>query len=155
MTFQRAAILDHSWGQRHNIEFAKNLFKMWSFQTSDGSLSISVLKQGVGDKEVALGFVTRDGKVAAAATVETSAHYDANGVQSDVTLVVVDEIGREVRATMSKMHSYLGSGSRQSFWGYEGVGDYVVEGVGVVPGLISYFWPARVTNQDLQAGKYK
>lgn len=146
---------DHSWGQRHNVDFAKNLFKMFSFQTADGSLSISVLKQGVGDTEIALGFVTADGKVAAASTVEANAKYDENGVQSHVDLVVVDELGREVRATMSKMHSFIGSGSRETFWGYEGVGNYAVAGVGVVPGLISYFWPARVTTQELQAGKYR
>lgn len=144
---------DHSWGQRHSVEFAKNLFKMWSFQTADGDLSISVLKQGVGDEEIALGFVARDGKAASAARVETSASYDRDGVQSGVELLVVDELGREVRATMPQMHSFIGSGSRETFWGYEGVGDYLVDGVGTVPGLISYFWPARVTAEILQAGK--
>jgi len=144
---------DHSWGQRHSAEFAKNLFKMWSFQAPDGDLSISVLKQGVDDKEIALGFLARDGKVASAARVETSASYDDDGVQSAVDLLVVDELGREVRATMPKMHSFIGSGSRESFWGYEGVGDYLVEGVGRVPGLISYFWPGRVTPAILQARK--
>ncbi|HEY2750238.1 DUF7064 domain-containing protein [Phenylobacterium sp.] len=146
---------DHSWGQRHNVEFAKNLFKMWSFQAADGSLSISVLKQGVDDKEIALGFVSQDGKVASAANVETSASYDDDGVQSGVRLLVVDELGREVRATMPKMHSFIGAGSRESFWGFEGVGDYLVEGVGRVPGLISYFWPARVTPKGLQAGDFQ
>lgn len=146
---------DHSWGQRHNTEFAKNLFKMWSFQTADGNLSISVLKQGVGDKEIALGFVARDGKVASAREIDTRARYDEHGVQSDVVLRVVDELGREIRATMPKMHSYIGSGSRETFWGFEGVGEYVVEGVGPVSGLISYFWPAKVTAQGLRAGEWR
>jgi hypothetical protein len=148
---------DHSWGQRHSIEFCKNLFKMWSFQTSDGSLSISVLKQGIDerDTQIALGYVTRDGKTAAAAEVETSASYDENGVQQGVDLTVTDELGRTIRAQMPKMHSYIGSGTPETFWGYEGVGDYIVEGVGTVPGLISYFWPPRVTPQALHAGKWK
>lgn len=148
---------DHSWGQRHSIDFCKNLFKMWSFQTADGALSISVLNQGIDedDNEIALGFVTKDGKVAAAATVETSALFDENGVQHGVDLVVVDELGRTIRAKMPKMHSFIGSGTRETFWGYEGVGDYEVEGVGTVPGLISYFWPPRVTPQALHAGKWK
>lgn len=148
---------DHSWGQRHNIEFGKNLFKMWSFQTADGNLSISVLKQGIdeNDTQVALGFVTKDGRVAAASTVETTASYDKNGVQQGVELIVTDILGRVVRARMPKMHSYIGSGSRDRFWGYEGVGDYIVEGMGTVPGLISYFWPPRVTPEALHAGKWK
>jgi hypothetical protein len=145
---------DHSWGQRNNVEFAKNLFKMWSFQTPDGDLSISVLKQGVGDVEIALGFVSMDGKIASAAEVETSASYDEYGVQSNVTLKVVDELGRTVRATMAKMHSFVGTGSRETFWGFEGVGEYIVEDVGAVSGLISYFWPARFTAEGLHAGKW-
>jgi hypothetical protein len=143
---------DHSWGQRDMRAFGANLFKMWSFQTSDGRLSISILKQGVDGKEIALGFVAIDGSVASAATVETHARYDANGVQHDVDLVVTDELGREVRARFGQMHSFLGSGSH--FWGYEGVGDYEVEGFGTVPGLISYFWPERITAAELHAGAY-
>lgn len=148
---------DHSWGQRHSIEFCKNLFKMWSFQTADGKLSVSVLKQGIdeNDNQIALGYVTRNGKVAAAREIETSARYDENGVQRDVTLTITDETGHVIRARMPEMHSYIGSGSWSTFWGYEGVGDYVVEGVGTVTGLISYFWPPRVTPQALAAGKWK
>jgi hypothetical protein len=56
---------------------------------------------------------------------------------------------------MPKMHSYIGSGSLEAFWGFEGVGDYIVEGVGTVPGLASYFWPSRVTPEALHAGKWK
>ena len=78
-----------------------------------------------------------------------------DGVQSDIALVVVDDLGREVRATMPRMHSFIGSGSREAFWGFEGVGEYVVEGVGPVSGLSSYFWPGRVTPRGLQSGEWR
>jgi hypothetical protein len=148
---------DHSWGQRHNTEFGKNLFKMWSFQTKDGALSLSVLKQGIDEKDtqIPLGFLTKDGTVSAVTKIDTSASYDAKGVQYGVDLYVEDKLGRSVRAKFAKMHSYLGSGSFETFWGYEGVGDYEVEGVGKVSGLISYFWPTRVTPEALHAGKWK
>jgi hypothetical protein len=93
--------------------------------------------------------------ISSAAAVETHAKFDENGVQSDVTLVVVDALGREVRATMPKMHSYIGNGSRGAFWGFEGVGEYIVEGVGPVNGLISYFWPPRFTAEGLHAGQWQ
>jgi hypothetical protein len=141
---------DHSWGQRNMPAFGANLFKMWSFQTADGQLSISVLKQGVDEKEIALGFVAMHGKVASAAKVETSASFDEDGVQHGVELEVTDELGRVVRARLHSMHSFIGSGD--AFWGYEGVGDYQVEGFGTVPGLISYFWPKRITPAALHAG---
>jgi len=142
---------DHSWGQRHTVNFGANLFKMWSFQTPDGKLSISVLKQGIDGTEIALGYVVVDGKMASAAKVETSAEYDAYGAQQNVTLAVTDELGRTVRSTFAKMHSFIGTGT--TFWGYEGVGDYEVEGYGTVRGLISYFWPDRLTPADLHAGR--
>lgn len=146
---------DHSWGQRHHKEFGKNLFKMWSFQSPDEDLSISVLKQGVGQQEIALGFVTIDGQVASASEVEAEAQYDEHGVQSAIRLDVTDALGREVRARMPQMHSYLGSGSRDQFWGFEGVGSYEVEGIGSVSGLASYFWPAHVTPEGLRSGKWR
>jgi hypothetical protein len=146
---------DHSWGLRDGPAFCENLFKMWSFQTSDGRLAISVLKQGIdgvaSGKEIALGFVQIDGKMASAATIETRASYDANGVQHEIDLTVTDALGRTVKAHMPRMHSYLGAGD--AFWGYEGVGDYQVDGYGVVPGLSSYFWPDHVTPASLHAGQ--
>ena len=147
---------DHSWGQRHNLEFAKHVFKMWSLQTADGRLAISVLYQGVDedDHQIPLGFVMMDGVQASAATIDTRARYDANGVQYDITLELRDTLGRKIKASMPKMHSYIGHGAHERFWGFEGVGDFIVEGVGRVPGLSSYFWPARVKPSDLQAGKY-
>jgi hypothetical protein len=147
---------DHSWGQRHNIEFAKNLFKMWSFQSREHGLSVSVLKQGVSeeDEQIPLGYVTRDGRVAAATRIETSASYDQDGVQSSIVLEVEDELGRVVKAQMSSMHAFVGSGSLETLWGYEGVGDYIVDGIGKVQGLCSYFWPARVTPARLSSGEW-
>ncbi|MHB8528097.1 MAG: hypothetical protein ACYC8V_01120, partial [Caulobacteraceae bacterium] len=46
---------DHSWGQRHVGVFAVNLFKMWSFQTSDGRMAVSAIQQGPEGGEFALG----------------------------------------------------------------------------------------------------
>jgi hypothetical protein len=46
-------------------------------------------------------------------------------------------------------------GSRDSFWGYEGVGFYTVDGFGTLPGLASYFWPRRVTPEALFSGHYE
>src|SRR4029453_14308108 len=111
------------------------LFKMWSLQTPDGKLSLSVLQQGIhyADDEVALGFLNLDGQVAPASEVTSTAAYDANGVQSAIELNVRDALGRQIQARMPQMHSYLGSGSWDSFWGYEGVGNYLVDGFGVVP----------------------
>ena len=146
---------DHSWGKRDGEAFGENLFKMWSFQTPDGQLSISVLKQGIegvaSGKEIALGFVVIDGQMSSAAEVETRAVYDENGVQSQIDLVIKDALGRTIKSRMEKMHSYLGFGEK--FWGFEGVGDFEVEGYGVVPGLTSYFWPEHVTPTLLHAGK--
>lgn len=141
---------DHSWGQRHTVEFAKNNFKMWSFQSADGRLSVSVLGQQVGDREIPLGFVALDGRVAPATAVEHSAAYDDHGVQHGIRLNVADQLGRSIRAEMPQMHSYLGSGSRDRFWGFEGVGPYHVQGFGAVNGLSSYFWPARVSPEQLR-----
>lgn len=142
---------DHSWGQRHMGVFVENLFKMWSFQSADGRTSISAIQQGPEGKEFALGFVVLDGKVSSVATVEHTSRYDENGVQENVDLKVIDALGRVVNAKFKKMHSHIASGD--NFWGYEGVGDYEVEGFGVLPGLISYFWPKQITAGDLHAGK--
>ncbi len=142
---------DHSWGQRHMGVFVENLFKMWSFQTSDGRTAISAIQQGKAGEEFALGYVVLDGEVASVATVNAKSLYDRNGVPHDVDLVVTDALGRTVRARFDKMQSHLGSGD--VFWGYEGVGNYQVEGFGTVPGLISYFWPSSTTAAELHAGK--
>jgi hypothetical protein len=148
---------DHSWGQRHNENFAKHLFKMWSFQTADGALSVSILKQGVDeqDAQIPLGFVTRHGKASPVTEIQSKAQYDTNGVQHGIDLVIKDQTGQTIRAKMPKMHSYIGHGTRERFWGFEGVGNYVVEGIGDVSGLISYFWPSRVTPELLHAGRYE
>ena len=145
---------DHSWGQRDMTRFGDNLFKMWSFQSFDGRVCVSALKQGVTDGEIPLGFVSLDGKMASVASVQTRAAYDADGVHSGITLAIDDALGRGLRARCPRMHSLLGWGSRDSFWGYEGVGSYDVEGHGRLAGLSSYFWPARVTPADLCAGRY-
>ena len=142
---------DHSWGQRHMGVFVENLFKMWSFQTMDGRTSVSAIQQGPEGKEFALGYVVVDGTVASISDIEHSSKYDSNGVQKDVHLTVRDELGRVIRASFKKMHSHIASGD--AFWGYEGVGSYEVDGIGTVPGLISYFWPKEITAADLHAGR--
>ena len=114
---------------------------MWSFQSPDGRMSVSAIHHGPAGEEVALGFVDLDGRLASVASIESAARYDDHGVQHDVELLVVDELGREIRATLGSMHSHLGSGAPERLWGFEGVGTYDVEGFGALPGLISYFWP--------------
>jgi hypothetical protein len=140
---------DHSWGQRHPGVFAVNLFKMWSFQTSDGRMSVSAIQQGPDGGEFALGFTEVDGKVASVATIAANSRYDEDGVQQDVELTITDALDRTVRARFGRMHSHLGFGTHS--WGYEGVGDYEVEGHGRAPGLISYFWPSAFTPASLHA----
>lgn len=146
---------DHSWGLRDMAIFGDNLFKMWSLQTDDGRLTLSVLQQGVGDREVALGFVSLDGVMASARTVESHTLFDAHGVQGRMDITIVDDRDRVTRATMDAMHSYVGWGNADHFWGYEGVGDYRVEGHGRVRGLASYFWPARITPAALHRAEWR
>ncbi len=142
---------DHSWGQRDMRKFGAAPFKMWSFQASDGRIAVSALKLGVDGGEVPLGFVAVDGVMAPVAVVESSALRNASGVQSDIALEIKDTLGRTVRGRLHNMHSFLGWGSYDSFWGYEGVGNYDVDGYGVLPGLSSYFWPAREHVKELPA----
>ncbi|MHB8528096.1 MAG: hypothetical protein ACYC8V_01115, partial [Caulobacteraceae bacterium] len=91
------------------------------------------------------------GKVASVSTIQAKSRYDANGVQEHADLVIMDAQDRTIRAHFGEMHSHLGFGT--SSWGYEGVGDYEVEGYGTVPGLISYFWPQAITPAALHAGE--
>ncbi len=140
---------DHSWGQRDMRKFGANPFKMWSFQAADGRIAISVLKQGVDGDEVPLGFTSLDGVMAAVSAVQATACIDEAGVQSQIALAIEDARGRAIRARLRNMHSFLGWGAYDSFWGYEGVGDYDVKGYGILPGLSSYFWPARERHQEL------
>jgi hypothetical protein len=123
---------------------------MWSLQTPDGGLSLSAVQLQVGDQQIDLGFLDRDGKSASISRIESSAGYDANGVQQDIALVVTDELDRRLSAKLGKMYAYLGLGGppRRS-WGFEGVGTFEVDGVGAVPGLTSYFWPDEVTAKRL------
>jgi hypothetical protein len=72
---------DHSWGQRDMSRFGDNLFKMWSTQSPDGRMALSVLKQGVKDVEIPLGFVFIDGRMASVSSVRAQSNYDGNGVQ--------------------------------------------------------------------------
>jgi hypothetical protein len=145
---------DHSWGPRDMSRFGDNIFKMWSFQSPDGHLAVSALKQGVQDGEIPLGFVSLDGRMASVSSVEASTSYDADGVQGNMEVAIGDALGRTVRARCLELHALLGWGSRESFWGYEGVGTYAVEGHGSLPGLSSYFWPRRVTPEDLSAERH-
>jgi hypothetical protein len=145
---------DHSWGLRDMDAFGSNRFKMWSLQSSDGRLSLSVLQQGVDDRDVALGFVSVDGVMASARSVESHTRFDRHGVQHDFTLNIEDDLGRVIRASFGAMHSLIGWDTDNHFWGFEGVGDYEVEGYGRAPGLCSYFWPAKVTPDALHAGQW-
>jgi hypothetical protein len=143
---------DHSWGVRDWEAFSQSPFKMWSFQSDDGRLGASVLQQGVGGVDVALGYLSIDGDMASAAQVESRADFDERGVQRDIELTVTDEKGRVVRARLAAMAANIGWGTRETFWGFEGVGEYQVEGYGRMAGVSSYFWPARVTPAILASG---
>lgn len=143
---------DHSWGVRDWEAFSQSPFKMWSFQSDDGRLAASVLQQGVGGVDVALGYLSIDGDMASAAQVESRAGFDERGVQRDIELTVTDEKGRVVRARLAAMAANIGWGTRETFWGFEGVGEYQVEGYGRMAGVSSYFWPARVTPAILASG---
>jgi hypothetical protein len=137
---------DHSWGKRDMDVFGANPFRMWSLQTPDGGLSLSAVQLQVGTRQIDLGFLDRDGETASIERIDSTAAYDANGVQQEIKLTVTDALGRTLSASFGRMYAYLGLGGppRRS-WGYEGVGAYEVEGVGTVPGLTSYFWPDAVT----------
>lgn len=145
---------DHSWGQRDMAAFGSNLFKMWSMQTPDGSLSVSVIAQGIGNDVIALGFVSIRGVMASAKTISSQAVFDDSGLQSKIDLEVTDQLDRTIRARMDTMHSCVGWRTDHGFWGFEGVGDFKVEDWGTVPGLTSYFWPSTITPGDLVAGKW-
>ncbi len=145
---------DHSWGQRDMAAFGNNLFKMWSMQTADGSLSVSVIAQGVGDEVIALGFVSIKGVMASATQISSRARYDDMGLHSKIELEVTDELGRTLQAEMDTMHSCVGWRTDHGFWGFEGVGDFEVENWGTVHGLTSYFWPSTIMPKDLVAGKW-
>ncbi len=140
---------DHSWGQRHPGIFSENNFKMWSFQTADGRMSVSAIQQGSPGSESMLGFVDIDGDIQSVDAVREKGGYSDNGVQQDFEMEVVDALGRKVTARMDKMFACLGAGSPGATWGYEGVGNYDVDGFGACSGIVSYFWPPAITPAKL------
>jgi hypothetical protein len=144
---------DHSWGKRDRAVFAQHLFKMWSWQTADGEHSVSAvqLEEPATGEQTDLGFVDRDGKMSSIVTISSEAAYDGDGVQRDVRVTIVDELGRETVGELAEMHSHLGSGAPDRFWGWEGVGSFTVDGAHG-PGLVSYFWPPSVSAESLGAG---
>ena len=144
---------DHSWGRRDMDEFGQNLFKMWSLQSEDRRLIVSVIDQGVGDKTIALGFVSIDGNIASATKIHSRASFDELAVQEAIVLEIEDSMGRRVRARMPDMHSCVGWRATASFWGVEGVGQFEVDEWGMANGVASYFWPSRVTAAQLSAGQ--
>ncbi len=138
---------DHSWGQRNHTEFAKRTFKMWSFQTKDGSRSVSVIEQGEG---LYLGFINSGGEQLSVSNIEHSSRYTSSGVQQNVGLVITDTGGRVVRARMDKMFAAIGNGRPgETTWGFEGVGLYEVDEWGPCSGITSYFWPPAITPSSL------
>ena len=141
---------DHSWGRRDGAEFIKNHFKMWSFQTPDGSNSISAVEIGEAGEEVPMGFVSLAGDIRAIASVQENSGYTPAGVQNDVSLAVNDTADRTVAAHLDTMFAAIGSGAEGSYWGYEGVGWYDVEELGRCSGIVSYFWPGAVTPEAIQ-----
>jgi hypothetical protein len=144
---------DHSWGPRDMDAFGQNLFKMWSLQTADRRLMVSVIDQGVGDETIALGFVSIDGNMASAARIKSKARFNEDAIQEGIELDIEDSLGRRIHARMPQMHSCVGWRATASFWGVEGVGEFEIDGWGKANGLSSYFWPSRVTPAELAAGQ--
>ena len=141
---------DHSWGQRSGTEFSRHNFKMWSFQTDDGARSVSVIEQGDG---LFLGFVDIDGELRSVDRIRQETSYATSGRQRDIRLEISDTDGRVVRATLDELYAVIGNGGvPNSTWGFEGVGNFEVEGWGRCSGLTSYFWPPTVTPAGLHAG---
>jgi hypothetical protein len=125
---------------------------MWSFQSADGGVAVSVMSQGTNDGPLALGHVALNGTTHSVRTIRSNARYDDNGVQSNIELTAEDASGRVVVARCPQMHSYIGwrVGANGEFWGYEGVGAFDIDGYGRVPGAASYFWPGRLSGADLR-----
>lgn len=142
---------DHSWGTRNRQIFAQNNFKMWSFQTPDGRMSVSAIEQGQPGTEVKLGFVDIDGNLQSVAAITEKSTYNRRGVQENIDLEVTDALGRKVHARMARMFSAIGNGSPKATWGFEGVGVFDVDGYGQCTGIASYFWPGFVTPEQLHA----
>jgi hypothetical protein len=147
---------DHSWGTRDWSIMGTHMFKMWSFQTPDGRLAASFFDQGLDVGKVALGSVRLDGKLASAKWINSKASYDANGLQRDIHVEILDDLGRKLNAFAPSMHSCIGwrVGPKNDFWGYEGVGTFQIEGFGKVAGATSFFWPSTITAADLHSGNY-
>jgi hypothetical protein len=137
---------DHSWGTRDTEEYARHTFKMWSFQTADGSSSVSAIRR---DNGLCFGFLNVDGEVRAIEDVQNHARYDELGVQHDMWVQIRDVDGRTATASMDRMFAVIGHGTEGALWGYEGVGTYDVEEWGRCTGIVSFFWPARFTGSEL------
>jgi hypothetical protein len=140
---------DHSWGRRDMEEFSKHTFKMWSFQTRDARRSVSIIEQGHG---LFLGFVDVDGDVRGVQEIRQRARYTATGVQHDIDVTMTDTAGRVVHARLPRMFSVIGHGEPEGLWGFEGVGDYEVDGWGTCTGVASYFWPPAIQPRALHEG---
>ena len=69
---------DHSWGIRDMSEFSRHTFKMWSFQSQDGSRSVSVIEQSDG---VFLGFIDIDGDMQSVAKIKHRTEFTRTGLQ--------------------------------------------------------------------------
>lgn len=140
---------DHSWGTRDTEEYARHEFKMWSFQSPDGQKSVSAIDR---DGTMFHGFINADGRVESIESISRAARHGPSGVQRDIDVTFRDRAGRMVHARMPQMFSVIGNGNPAALWGFEGVGVYEVDGWGPCSGLSSYFWPARVTPEQLCAG---
>lgn len=140
---------DHSWGTRDTEEYARHAFKMWSFQSPDGSKSISAIDR---DGKMFHGFINMDGLIESIASISHTTKYSPTGVQRDIDVTFTDRSGRVVRARMPQMFSVIGNGNPEALWGFEGVGVFDVDGWGRCGGLTSYFWPARLTPELLRKG---
>jgi hypothetical protein len=140
---------DHSWGTRDMEEYSKHRFKMWSLQTRDGTKSISAIDR---DGAMFHGFVNLDGRVESMSTIQHTTAHDEAGVQRDIDVTFVDAAGRSVRARMPEMFAVIGHGEPAGLWGFEGVGQYEVEGWGPCTGVTSYFWPGTMSPASLAEG---
>ncbi len=152
---------DHSWGSRDYMEFNSHIFKLWAFATPDGRLAVSVIEQHVGEGMRPLGFISIDGKVASIAELSMPTKYNAAGIPVSGDVLLRDELGREVRGKFLGQSSCIGLGvdrygiQAAGIWGYEGHGNFVIDGYGHIPGMAGYFFPRDIKPEELHAGKYK
>lgn len=149
---------DHSWGTRDWEAFVSQVFKMITFATPDGRLCASLWDHTTPDSGP-LGFISVDGRLSSVKALAVDTDYSEAGEPLSARLLIRGERGDEIRAEFLGQKSVLGFGEPRAtafgFWGFEGIGDYRIDGYGIVPGFAGYFYPQTVSPADLTSGRIK